>query len=398
MHRQQHHCVAETTAADVLADSSWTKLRSISIPIIDYVVDYTRVWRSISLRRQSVSGKAKQLAEKRICLPAGREDDSYCIMSCQCWTAAPLQRRPRRKMFLLTVTTTCSISFPRLTLLLLLLLIRTADGRATTIDENEVTVVVPQQQDEQWWSLEQAPEDPLSAYDEDSGFDNSGGTPPTRTSIRGQDTFDPPSSLWRRDRNDQQRHRSTLFFSLLCQLGLPSLCVCNGAGLQAALANAGGGTTVVAICPGVLQLDTDIDLSVVAPAAGGGSMQLEVVCGVLWTWWFESCTIDGRGITRLFTGAPKAPVSFRGITFQAGNGINEVGIFLACLIVRSFVPVSSFLHSQQRVIAFPLWIVSDDSSRRGVLPVGWKCHGDGLRIQRQSSRGLSPIRYTYTYV
>jgi len=86
---------------------------------------------------------------------------------------------------------------------------------------------------------------------------------------------------------EYQKHRSTLFFPLLCQLGLPSLCVCRGAGLQAAI---DAGNRWVIVCPGAtMQLSTEMDLT---------GATLQVFCGALFG--LRPCTINGQGITRLF--------------------------------------------------------------------------------------------------
>ena len=119
-----------------------------------------------------------------------------------------------------------------------------------------------------------------------------------------------PSSASHSGLAEYQKHRSTLFFPLLCQLGLPSLCVCTGAGLQAAI---DAGNRWVIVCPGAtMQLSTEIDLT-------GASLQ--IFCGALFG--LRPCIINGQGITRLFTGAP-GRVTFSNIVFEAGNGVNEV--------------------------------------------------------------------------
>jgi len=78
-----------------------------------------------------------------------------------------------------------------------------------------------------------------------------------------------PPSAWHSGLEKYQKHRSTLFFPLLCQLGLPSLCVCTGAGLQAAI---DAGNRWVIVCPGVMQLSTEIDLT---------GATLQIFCGAL---------------------------------------------------------------------------------------------------------------------
>lgn len=141
-----------------------------------------------------------------------------------------------------------------------------------------------------------------------------------------------PSSSWIRGRSDDpsvaaienyaksafrfdQNRRSTLFFTFFCRVGLPSLCECSGRGLQAALARGSGR---IWICPGVLELDAPIDLTVAAV-----DTDMEVSCLAIFPW--DRCTIDGKGITRLFTGGAQAlTVRFSSIVFQAGNGVNEV--------------------------------------------------------------------------
>jgi len=100
------------------------------------------------------------------------------------------------------------------------------------------------------------------------------------------DAQGPPSAL-HSGLAEYQKHRSTLFFPLLCQLGLPSLCVCRGAGLQAAI---DAGNRWVIVCPGAtMQLSTEMDLT---------GATLQVFCGALFG--LRPCTINGQGITRLF--------------------------------------------------------------------------------------------------